>query len=295
MKTRVLFAIVLVASFGRVNSQVNDSAKVVISHVFFCVDSLTYQNLFKHDFIAKQFAYSSESSNKTLTDSWTGKYLMGQQSYIEVFEPNDKKALLQLGDKFGDVGLVFRTKKPGDIHKIDTSVKADKRDTHLELMKYETDGKTIPFNYNLYLTNGDLEETFMPYVEEYTTDFLKLRGFTEREIKSGITEQQFRAKRRGKNYEKLFDNIEKIELILTQKEFEYLAETLKYIGFSRTGHRFTNNGLEILCSVQENRKYKLKAIYFSLLAEPESITIEISKNLTFSASGRKASFQFNYE
>jgi hypothetical protein len=100
---------------------------------------------------------------------------------------------------------------------------------------------------------------------------------------------------RHKKFDKLYDNIEKIELSLTHKEFEYLAETLKYFGFSRTGHRFTNNRLEIICSIQQNRKYKLKAIRFTLLNKTEDIKIEISKNLTFSASGTTASFEFNFQ
>ncbi len=79
-----------------------------------------------------------------------------------------------LGDKFGDVGIVFRTKKSGDLDKINSLIKADQRDNHLKLMEYESDGKIIPFNYNLYLANAALQETFRPYVEEFTVDFLKL-------------------------------------------------------------------------------------------------------------------------
>lgn len=286
--------ILLAASFGRSRSQTGDSVKVVISHIFFCIDSVTYQNLFDHDFIARKFANSSESSSKTLTDSWTGKYLNGRQSYIEVFSVNDNKTQPQLGDKFGDIGIVFRTKKPGDIHKIDDMVKADKQDTRLELMKYESDQKIISFNYNLYLSNSGLQEIFRPYVEEFTGEFLKLCGFTESEIRAGITEEQFREKRRGKKYEKLYDNIEKIELTLTREEFDYLAESLTYFGFSQTGNRFTNGALEIICTLQQNRRYKLKAIHFTLLSRTEDINIEISKNLTFKANGTKASFVFNY-
>jgi hypothetical protein len=294
MKISILLTTVLVASLGKVSSQTGDSVKVVISHIFFCIDSVTYQNLFNYDFIAKTFANCSESSSKTLTDSWTGKYLNGRQSYIEVFAVDDKKNQPQLGDKFGDAGIVFRTKKPGDINKIDARMKADKRDSHLELMKFETNGNIIPFNYNLYLSNVDLQEMFRPYVEEFTTDFLKLRGFTDNEIKSGITEEQFRERRRGKKYEKLYDNIEKIELTLTGEEFEYLAVSLRYFGFSQIGNRFTNGGLEIICSLGQDRKYKLKAIHFTLLNKTEDTNIEISNNLAFKASGTTASFEFNY-
>jgi uncharacterized protein DUF5829 len=294
MKVRVLFTIVILASLGRLNGQTNDSAKVVISHIFFCIDSVTYQNLFKSDFIAKTFAYCRESSSKTTTDSWTGKYLLGRRSYVEVFAVNDKKPQPELGDKFADAAIVFRTKKPGDIHKIDSEVKADKHDTHLELMKYESDGKTIPFNYNLYLSNVTLQEVFRAYVEEFTTDFLELCGFDESDIKEGITAEQFGEKRRGGKYEKLFDNIKKIELTLRREEFDYLAESLKYFGFTQIGNLFTNGGLQISCSLQQNRTYKLKAIHFTLLSKVDSTRIEISKNLTFKASGTTGSFEFNY-
>jgi len=283
----------MVANVGRLNSQTSDSTEVVISHIFFCIDSVTYQNLFNHDFIAKTFAYSRESSSQTLTDSWTGKYLLGRKSYIEVFAVNDKKAHPELGDKFGDASIVFRTRKPGDIQKIDARIKADREDT-LELMKYESDGKVIPFNYNLYLSDFGLQETFRPYVEEFTPEFLKLCGFSESEITRGVTPEQFGEKRRGKKYEKLYDNIEKIELTLTHEEFEYLSGSMKYFGFSQTGSRFTNGGLEVVCSIQQNRTYKLKAIHFSLLSKTEDTKIEISKNLTFKSSGIKASFEFNY-
>src|SRR6185295_9545869 len=129
MKISVLLTIVMVANVGTLNSQTSDSTEVVISHIFFCIDSVTYQNLFNHDFIAKTFAYSRESSSQTLTDSWTGKYLLGRKSYIEVFAVNDKKAHPELGDKFGDASIVFRTRKPGDIQKIDARIKADRGDT----------------------------------------------------------------------------------------------------------------------------------------------------------------------
>ena len=282
------------ACFGRSFSQSKDSIKVVISHVFFCIDSVAYQNLFLHEFIAKAFANTREISSKTLTDSYTGKYLMGRQSYIEVFKHDYNKGKPELGDKFGDVGLVFRTKKPGDINKIDQKIRADKKNTNFKMREYEDSGRIIPFNQNLYLSDTVLQETFRPYVEELTIEFLKLCGFDESEIKSGITEEQFREKIRGKKYDRLYDNIEKIELLLTKDEFAYLAETLKYLGFTQNGYHFTNNLLEIKCSVQQNRSYKLKAIHFRLLNRTADINIEISKNLTFKASGINASFHFNY-
>jgi len=173
-------------------------------------------------------------------------------------------------------------------------MRADKRNAELKLMEFEDSGKIIPFNQNLHLLNVGLQETFCPYIEEFTVEFLKLCGFNENEIKSGITEEQFREKRRGKKYEKLYDNIEKIELVLTRDEFEYLAQTLKYLNFSQIGDRFTNNELEISCSVQPRTNYKLKAIHFKLLSSVENIDIEISKNLSFRASGSKAYFLFNY-
>jgi hypothetical protein len=294
MKIRVVLIHIFIVCFGQLIGQRTDSVKVDINHIFFCVDSITYENLFKHEFIGKIFADTSESSGKTLTDSWTGKYIMGRDSYIEVFSSNPYKENPTLGDKFGDLAIVFKTKKSGDINKIHQLIRTNNRDAHLKLQEFERQGKIIPFTRHLYLTNPGLEKTFRPYVDEKTMEFLKLRGFSESEIQSGITEQQFWEKIKRKKYEKLYDNIEKIELILTNEEFQYLAESLKYFGFSQNGYQFTDSSLEIICSIQQNRRYKLKAIHFTLLKKTEDINIEVSKNLTFKASGIKASFQFTY-
>jgi hypothetical protein len=296
MKTGVLPTIFLIASSGQLFGQKVDSIKVVINHVFFCIDSTTYANLFKHEFIAKEFAVARELSTTTLTDSWTGKYLTGRQSYVEVFASHvDQGTDPELGDKFGDLGIVFETEKSGDIQKLHQLIKIDKPDVRLKVNEYDSNGKIIPFTYNLYLANSRLEKTFRPYVDERTMVFLKSCGFSESEIKSGVTEEQFREKRRGKKFEKLYDNIERIELILTSEEFQYLAESLKYFGFLQIGNRFNKSGFEIVCSVEQARRFKLKAIHFSLRSEVNDVNIEVSKNLTFKASGKKASFHFTYE
>ena len=146
MKIKVLLAIALIACFGQLIGQTTDSIKVDINHIFFCVDSITYKNLFKHEFIEKVFANTRESSSKTLTDAWTGKYLFGRDSYIEVFASNsDKETDPELGDKFGDVGIVFKTKKLGDIHKINLLIHTNNQDTHLQLNEYESGRKNYSF------------------------------------------------------------------------------------------------------------------------------------------------------
>ena len=292
MKSRNLLTLIFAAFFAKSFAQEKDSIPVVISHIFFCVDSVTYKNLLNHDFIAKIFADSREMSSKTITDSWTGKYLNGRQSYIEVFPTNESKAQPELGDKYGDLAIVFRTRKSGIINQIDQQMRANGKTPQLKFMEYEDSGKIIRFNQNLYLSNVELQETFRPYVEEFTVEFLKLFGFNESEIHLGISEEQFRERRRGRKYDKLFDNIEKIELLLTKQEFQYLAETLKYLDFSQIGYRFINNELEITCAIDPKRSYKLKAVHIKLLRRTENINIEISKNLIFRANGTQAAFYF---
>src|SRR5919108_6576542 len=115
MMIRVLLTVLLVSCLGQLIGQTSDSTQVDINHIFFCVDAATYENLLKNEFIAKVFADTRELSNKTLTDSWTGKYLTGRDSYIEVFAPkSDSVPNHTLGDKFGDLGIVFKTKIVGE-------------------------------------------------------------------------------------------------------------------------------------------------------------------------------------
>jgi len=147
-KIKIVFTILLIAWFGKKGiCQPADSITVDFNHIFFCIDSVSYDNLFKHEFLGKIFANARELTNKTVTDSWTGKYIMGRQSYVEVFASNSYKGTNpQLGDKFGDLGIVFKTKKPGDIKKIDEQIKNNKRATDLKLNEIESHGKTVPFS-----------------------------------------------------------------------------------------------------------------------------------------------------
>src|SRR6188768_3701368 len=134
---RFLLTIIFIAFFQKLISQAIDSIKVDINHIFFCIDSVSYENLLKHEFLAKTFANTRELSSKTLTDSYTGKYIFGRNSYIEIFASNSYKGSSpQLGDKFGDVSVVFKTAKWGDLDKINSLISSDKKSFRFEPTQY---------------------------------------------------------------------------------------------------------------------------------------------------------------
>lgn len=292
MKTIVLTAI-FTLYLGQALSQ---TGGFEINHIFFTVDSLTYNELLKDEFLTKVLANTREFSSTTLADSWTGKYIYGKNSFIEVFsQAKVKNNNLQLGDKFSDLAIVFKTKKSGDMDKFKGLLDSLKVSTKFETTEFVSNGQIHKGNYILFIDRPLLHDNFRPYVEEKTKELLLSRGFTENEIIQEISEEKFREKLRGRKFDKLFDKIKGIDLKLTNNEFNYLAETLKYLGFLQRGHIFSNEELVIKCQINENSRFRIDRIEISLCDKITSKEIIISNHLTLLIQEKVAQFIFNYD
>lgn len=278
------------------HSQCEGQNNVDINHIFFCVDSTTYNKLFENETITQLLANTRESSTKTLTESWTGKYIFGRNSFIEIFsEGSYAGGEPSLGDKFADLGIAFKTKILGDIEILKEKMEVEHIPKHFETTEFESNGKYIKWNHILFINNPSIQNNFRPYVEEKAKDFLLMRGFSEQDISKELTEEVYREKLRGKKYDKLFDTIEKIKLLITREEFTYLSETLKLFGFSQKGNKFTDGRCEVTCKIEPERKFRVKEIQIHLLDKIEKTHIKISDHLDFKANKYSGRFIFKYD
>ena len=122
--------------------------------------------------------------NKTTSTegSWFGKYLMGRDSYFEVFFPTGLK-----GSIVGNFGLGFMTTTSGDIDQLESQWSTHfkdsvKRDTNRIVNK----GANLPWFYSLSLYTVDSSKSGSAWVMENTPDMLKSAGFTIDEMKKPI-------------------------------------------------------------------------------------------------------------
>lgn len=294
MVVKCRLTVILVLCLGQAFSQTK--GLVEINHVFFTVDSLTYSELFRNDFLTNALALTRESSSATKTDRWTGKYVYGRNAFLEFFSaPKVRNPNPQLGDKFADLGMAFKTRKSGDIDKLKRLMDSLKLPVHFETTESELEGKPYRWNHILFIARPRIQDSFRPYVEEKTKDLLRLRGFTEEEISRELTEEMFREKVRGRKYARLFDRIRSLELNLTEEELVYLGQTLQCLGFSQKGYTFSDGELEIKYFISDNVRFRVRSIGLSLSEKVEPNQWRISEHLTLTTEGQLAALTFIYD
>jgi hypothetical protein len=89
MKLTTFIALLLLTSCtkekNRTNEYLNFEKHIKFNHLFVVVDDLTYQYLSDSIDAIKAFSSFSETNTKTDTESWSGKYLLGKNHYLEIF------------------------------------------------------------------------------------------------------------------------------------------------------------------------------------------------------------------
>lgn len=278
-----------------------DTLTIDLNHLFLGVDSATYVNLIADSFIRDVFADTRKARPKIATAEWSNTSINGRDAFLEFHSPlkNDKPYFSpedqfgDLGGKFNDLGIVFKTKTTGDIDHARKQLENKGHKVKAITDEFEEKGQRMKWTTFLWIENPNIERTFRPIVEEKSYDFLKSRGFTDLEISKEITHENWRERIRNKKYDKLFDRITGIELNLSKPEFEYLAASLKEFSFGQDGTVLFDSNCFIRCNITEKPSaFRVSKIYLSLTRDSESKEITISETLRLRINGSAAVYEF---
>jgi hypothetical protein len=298
MKFKLLTTIFVIWT---ISSHGQNSLSVDLNHLFIGVDSVTYENLFKDKFISESFADTREPRTKIATAEWTAKIIAGRDALLEFhsplkkdrpfFSPDDQFG--NLGGKYNDLGIVFKTRVTGDIDKVKEKLEAKGQKVKAITDEIDDNGKRIKWTTFLWIENLTHQGTFRPVFEEKSRELLKARGFTDSEISKEITHENWREKIRNKKHDKLFDKIIEVELNLNKSEFEYLAVSLKEFSFIQNGTVLSDNMCTIKANIVDSKDiFRVSKIHLSLTREVEPREILISDKLTLTINGKTAVYKF---
>jgi hypothetical protein len=273
-----------------------------LNHLFLGVDSATYVNLIADSFIRDIFADTRKARPKIATAEWSNTSINGRDAFLEFhsplkkdkpyFSPEDQFG--DLGGKYNDLGIVFKTRTTGDIDNVKKQLEDRGHKVKAITDEFEEKGQRIKWTTFLWIEDPNIERTFRPIIEEKSYDFLKSRGFTDIEISKEITHENWREKVRNKKYDKLFDKITGIELNLSKSEFEYLAALLKEFSFSQDGTVLSDSNCMIKCNITDKLDtFRVSKIYLSLTRDIEFSEITISETLKLKIGGKEAVYEFN--
>src|SRR5581483_4866983 len=113
-------------------------SKIFFNHAYVVVGPKIFQALRASSFFTKDFAHVEykTSSSVNLEKPWTGLYLRGKHTYLEIFEEFD-------GRQVGDYGFGFGIEEIGGLSKLYPDIKADYPELIMGDFQQPVDSKII--------------------------------------------------------------------------------------------------------------------------------------------------------
>jgi hypothetical protein len=262
---------------------------VYLNHVFFVLDSNSYAHVFDSA-IFQKIGFAMVNKTTSTAGSWYGKYLMGRDSYFEVFYPSGLK-----GSSVGDFGFGFMTTTSGDIDHLEVQWKADykdsvKRDTNMMIKN----GTKLPWFYSLSLYTADSSKSGSAWVMENTPDMLKSAGFTDDEIKKPLLWHNFREKLIKMKITKSLNRIIAVEIITNKKELGYFKKSFLGFGLIEKNHTFYNENIQITYTLADIPTSELKSVEIELTDSFAEQTIVLGDRLTMHVKDKSAKLFFTH-
>jgi hypothetical protein len=281
-----LLALLLISNFAF--SQVRPTTDC--NTIFICIDSSTYESLFKDSYTKDSLFIAKEQSTQTNSDNYNGKYAIGEAATLEFFKP---KPTGQFGDHLGDFGIEFKTRKFGELNKIIEDAKTLNFAIDTQITNLSETDTIIPWYKTVQLlhSKSNMELSFL----EYQTEYLNYIGFEGDELTKEMTFSEFNSIiSNGKKYPRLFKKITSITIKIDKNSFHEVEQFCKLNKMEKQGNSFANSDFKIITEISAGEhKAKIQKISLQLITEQKAKTIIISNNLKYIIDGNHCDLIFN--
>ena len=214
--------------------------QIYLNHVFLTVDDNVYSSIINSDFLKEKFAnVRTKTTQADSNESWTGTYVSGQNTYIEIFDSGEEENRGYSGIGFGveargGVDSLYHLIRDSGFDQVEKSIR------HLK-----TDTGEIPWFYYLYSTMEDSSSILSTWLMEYDPEFM---NYKFKDIDPGNTD----ISRKLYNHESyreslLLRDIVEFELALNRFDTDKLITELKHYGYrmKQEGESFVGKGPDI--------------------------------------------------
>ncbi len=261
-----------------------------LNTVFVCLDSVTYNRLFENPFVRDTLFLCRKQSASTNADSYTGKYFIGLAGTLEFFKPSDTQ---KIGDKYGDLGIEFKTRQLKTLAGYLKQARENRIGASVETVTADLGGKKTKWYNELNIKHDTLPNRFAVSVIEYQMEYLASQGFSAAAIASPMTYTQYNTKLAGgRKYPRQFNSIRKINIRLSPREFAYLKQVMKVMGFIKNHTNFTGYGVTIEFTITSGSPFRLNGVELDLIDNLPERNITISDHLQLTVKQNKAKLLF---
>ncbi|MEA5539692.1 DUF5829 family protein [Limnoraphis robusta Tam1] len=198
---------------------------IEFNHLYVTLDSETLDSIAKSEFISQEFCTISRDTVKTDTESWTGIYLRGKHSYLELFPPGGAEGLRE-----GFSGIGFNSQQAGEMDIVKEKLKSllGSKEILSDLQVRQTEAGKIPWFHYLSI-NPSERQAFASWLMEFHQDYLDYKNI--KLTSDGCFNRAAYLKSLDTSETCLFDDISEVHLELTLSEQEELALLLQSFGY----------------------------------------------------------------
>ncbi|MCP2729484.1 DUF5829 family protein [Limnofasciculus baicalensis] len=264
---------------------------IEFNHLYVTLDTETLESIAKSEFISQEFCTITRDTVETDTESWTGTYLRGKHSYLELFSPGGAEGLRE-----GFSGIAFNSQQAGQIDIVKDFFRSlfGSKEILSDLRVRQTEDGKVPWFH--YLSINPVErEAFASWLMEFHQDYLKYKNI--KLTSAGYFNRAAYLKNLDTSEASLFDDISEVHLELTLAEQEELALLLQAFGYdsSCVGDVTTyhSHGFIIQVSQKVAPRYRIRKVVCTLKDKPhQERTFMFGKNAQLNVGNSFAIWEF---
>ncbi len=225
---------------------------ISLNHCYVVLGEKLFNALAQSDFLRNEFGNCEIKTNTTNLGSWTGMYLRGETTYLELFGSLPPQ-------KVGSIGIAYGVDQQGSLKNFQNKLSSDFELTYGSFKKAEH--KNNLFDY-LQFSDGGITTKLETWIMEYLPD-----GIKEHEASNPTNFAAHDVSRKRYNHHavdrtKLFKDIVELRLALNNNEFARISNELSHLGCSHEGN-------------EKKKRYVGKDITFNLIHSTKAPRIEI--------------------
>lgn len=213
---------------------------VFLNHVYVVVDSSTYEDIASSKFIMHEFADFIQATSSTDDDeSWTGTYLSGEQTYLEILNASQRS-----NSNASFCGLGFCTEEVGDIENLKYLMQ-DQIDCNVDLVLKKRKSADTVFPWFRQIVCEKFKQNYVldTWILEYDENYLKnmLPDGTSEDW--GITRKHYN--KRYFDESRYLKDVTGVTLALDRKNYDALVKKFQIFGYD-----VVKDGVRTLCKGQ---------------------------------------------
>jgi hypothetical protein len=288
--TSLLFSSLVLSCISLSGQKIDSIPPVCLNHVMIYLDTVTYRVLFNSSFLSDTVGNCEAHTTKTEAQEYSGKYLFGEEGYLEFFPVKVKNPTSSNSFGFG-----FITLHTSDIWKIrDDWHKQTSETIWTDTTFYDSNGKRASWLYSIGLVPKDTNNFLPVWLMENTPEEMKRAGYIDSDLKEEITwGTYYRKLWKSQPFSKLLKGISSVNISVGNDEFDFLKKILQGFGLHQKGTIFLNQYVNISCDIKPYSVWKIQAVTFELKQDAPYRKLIISDNLNLELKGKSAVMTFN--